>query len=56
MSRDEVQDIAANWAAQEGWNPGLDDADIFYETDNKGFLVGVLDDKPIACISVVKYD
>jgi len=56
MSKIQVRDIAITWAALEGWNPGLDDAEIFYQADNKGFLVGVLDNKPIACISVVKYD
>ncbi|MDD5169833.1 MAG: GNAT family N-acetyltransferase, partial [Syntrophales bacterium] len=43
------------WAAAEGWNPGLYDADCFYSADPKGFLVGFLGDEPIATISVVKY-
>ena len=43
------------WAAGEGWNPGLDDADCFYDADPDGFLIGRLDGKPIATISVVKY-
>jgi len=54
MTRQEV-DIAVDWAAEEGWNPGLYDADCFYAADPNGFLVGLLDDEPIATISVVKY-
>jgi GNAT superfamily N-acetyltransferase len=55
MSRAEV-DLAVAWAAAEGWNPGLHDADAFYATDPSGFLVGLLDGEPIASISAVAYD
>ncbi|MFD1215130.1 GNAT family N-acetyltransferase [Microbulbifer celer] len=54
MSRADL-DIAVEWAANEGWNPGRGDAESFYVTDPKGFMVGCLGDKPIACISAVKY-
>src|SRR5437899_1519298 len=54
MTRQEV-DIAIAWAAAEGWNPGLHDADCFYAADPNGFLVGSLGDEAIATISVVKY-
>jgi GNAT superfamily N-acetyltransferase len=54
MTRSEV-DIAIDWAAQEGWNPGLHDADCYYAADPNGFLVGLLDDTPIAAISVIRY-
>lgn len=54
MTRQELN-IAIEWAAEEGWNPGLYDADCFYAADPNGFLVGLLDDEPIATISVVKY-
>lgn len=47
--------IAVAWAAAEGWNPGLYDVDCFYAADPTGFLMGWLDDQPIASISVVKY-
>lgn len=56
MAREEVEAIAVEWAAREGWNPGLYDAACFYTTDPSGFLVGLLDDEPIACISAVAYD
>lgn len=54
MTRQEV-DIAVEWAAKEGWNPGLQDADSFYAADPNGFLIGLLDGEPIACISAVRY-
>jgi len=46
---------AVDWAAGEGWNPGLYDARCFYAADPSGFLIGELDGQPIATISVVKY-
>ncbi len=49
-------DIAIDWAAKEGWNPGFYDGDSFYATDPKGFYVGILEGKPIAFISAVIYD
>lgn len=54
MTRQEV-DIAIDWAAAEGWNPGLYDANCFYAADPNGFLIGLLGDEPIAMISAVKY-
>jgi GNAT superfamily N-acetyltransferase len=54
MTRQELN-IAIDWAAEEGWNPGLFDADCFYAADPDGFLVGLLGGEPIAAISAVKY-
>jgi len=48
-------DIAINWAASEGWNPGLSDAVCFRNADPHGFFVGLLGDEPVATISAVKY-
>lgn len=48
-------DFAIALATDEGWNPGLHDADCFYQTDPDGFLIGLLEDQPIACISAVSY-
>lgn len=48
-------DLVVEWAAREGWNPGLDDADCFFAADPGGFLVGRLDGVPVGCISVVTY-
>ena len=55
MTCDELA-IAVEWAAAEGWNPGLYDVDCFYAADPNGFLMGFLDNKPIASISAVRYD
>jgi ribosomal protein S18 acetylase RimI-like enzyme len=54
MTRDELAS-ALDWAAQEGWNPGLHDAETFHAADPSGFLVGLLGDEPVASISIVKY-
>ncbi len=45
-----------DWAAQEGWNPGLHDAACYLTADPEGFKIGVLDGEPVASISVVRYD
>lgn len=55
MTRGEV-DLALEWAAGEGWNPGLRDADSFYALDPHGFFLGLLHGKPVGCISAVAYD
>lgn len=47
--------IALDWAAAEGWNPGLDDAMTFRAADAEGFLMGWVRDEPVACISVVRH-
>lgn len=54
MLESEVQ-IAVEWAKNEGWNPGLDDAHCFYQADPNGFFVGCLDDVPVAVGSAVIY-
>ena len=54
MSRSELE-LAIGWARDEGWNPGLHDATPFHAADPEGFLVGVLDGRPISSISVVRY-
>jgi hypothetical protein len=54
MSRDEL-DLGIGWAAAEGWNPGLHDADSFYAADPGGFLIGHVHGEPVGMISAVKY-
>jgi ribosomal protein S18 acetylase RimI-like enzyme len=54
MTRQEI-DIAIDWAAAEGWNPGLYDADCFHAADPDGFFIGLVKDEPVATISAVKY-
>ena len=54
MSLDDLP-FAIELAHKEGWNPGLNDAHCFHEADNNGFLMGVLNGRPIATISAVNY-
>ncbi|MDK2916964.1 MAG: hypothetical protein PWR25_1521 [Euryarchaeota archaeon] len=55
MNRREVE-TAVEWAAQEGWNPGVHDAEAFYAADPGGFFLAELDGEPIGSVSVVNYD
>ncbi|NND72718.1 MAG: GNAT family N-acetyltransferase [Rhodothermales bacterium] len=55
MSLDDLR-IVLGWAAAEGWNPGLDDAEAFYAADPAGFLIARVNESPVAAISVVKQD
>lgn len=48
-------EMVLDWAAMEGWNPGLQDAASFYAADPGGFLLGVLDGEPVASIFAVRY-
>lgn len=54
--RPEEISLAIDWAAAEGWNPGLADAPCFAAVDAKGFLIGELDGEPAATVSCVNYD
>ena len=55
MSPDDIR-TAIDWAAEEGWNPGVHDAECFYSADPEGFFIAELDGQPVATISVVNYD
>ncbi|MBI5012252.1 MAG: GNAT family N-acetyltransferase, partial [Methylocystis sp.] len=55
MSKSEL-DRALDWAAAEGWNPGLYDAESFYAVDPKGFFIAERAGEPLGCISAVAYD
>ncbi|WP_298873651.1 GNAT family N-acetyltransferase [uncultured Bradyrhizobium sp.] len=48
--------VAIEWAAAEGWNPGLADAACFAIPDARGFFVGEIDGEPVATVSCVTYD
>jgi len=54
MARSEA-DIVIGLAAEEGWNPGLHDADAFYQTDPPGFFAIDAEDHMIGCVSMVRY-
>jgi len=55
LRADEIP-LAVDWAAAEGWNPGLADAACFATVDPEGFLVAERDGEPVGTISVVNYD
>jgi GNAT superfamily N-acetyltransferase len=55
MRRDEIA-LAVDWAASEGWNPGLSDAACFAMVDPHGFLLAERDGAPVATVSCVNYD
>jgi hypothetical protein len=54
MTRSEL-DLAIEWAAVEGWNPGLHDADAYYASDPDGYFIGLIDGEPVGSVSAVKY-
>jgi len=55
MNSEEVA-LAVDWAAREGWNPGLHDAACFYAADPAGFFLARFGGKPVGCLSAVAYD
>jgi GNAT superfamily N-acetyltransferase len=54
MTRAEL-DTLVEWAAGEGWNPGLNDAQIFWDTDPEGFIAAELGGELIGGGSIVSY-
>ncbi len=54
LRQDEAR-LPIEWAAGEGWNPGLHDTECFFAADPQGFLVGLVGEEPVATISVVRY-
>ncbi|MFN3448668.1 MAG: GNAT family N-acetyltransferase [Roseococcus sp.] len=47
-------ETAVEWAAREGWNPGLADARAFRAADPEGFLGAFRGGEMLACISAVR--
>jgi GNAT superfamily N-acetyltransferase len=47
--------LAVDWAAAEGWNPGVSDAACFAAVDPEGFFIGEIDGAPVATVSCVNY-
>lgn len=54
MTRGEL-DTLVEWAACEGWNPGLDDAEVFWNTDRDGFVAAEISGELIGGGSIVAY-
>lgn len=47
--------LLLDWAAREGWNPGLEDAEAFHRADPDGFFAAEVDGRTVAGISVVNH-
>jgi hypothetical protein len=45
-----------NWAAIEGWNPGKNDVEVFWNTDPNGFYGFYYEDKLIAGGAIISYN
>ena len=54
MARQEVDQLIG-WAAQEGWNPGLHDAEAFWATDPDAFIAAELDGELIGGGAITSY-
>jgi Acetyltransferase (GNAT) domain len=54
MTRDDLG-LALEWAASEGWNPGVHDADAFLAADPEGFFVLKVDHEPVATLAAVRH-
>lgn len=55
MTRPEVDELVG-WAAREGWNPGLHDADAFWATDPAAFIAAELDGELIGGGAITSYN
>jgi hypothetical protein len=55
MTRAEL-DTLVEWAAGEGWSPGLADAQIFWDADPRGFIAAELGGELIGGGSIVSYE
>jgi len=55
MTRPEVDELVA-WAAREGWNPGLHDAELFWAADPDAFIAADLDGESIGGGAITSYD
>lgn len=54
MTRDEVTELV-DWAADEGWNPGRHDADVFWATDPEAFIAAELEGEVIGGGAITSY-
>jgi GNAT superfamily N-acetyltransferase len=55
MTRPELDELV-EWAAREGWNPGLHDAEAFWVTDPDAFIAAELDGKLIGGGAITSYN
>ncbi|ORX91302.1 hypothetical protein K493DRAFT_304172 [Basidiobolus meristosporus CBS 931.73] len=52
----EESKIIHQWGDKEGWNSGVHDWETLFHANPDGFLVGHLNDEPIACIAIFRYE
>lgn len=55
MTRLEVNELV-DWAAREGWNPGLHDAELFWATDPAAFIAAELEGELIGGGAITSYN
>lgn len=55
MTRSDVDKLVA-WAAREGWNPGLHDAELFWATDSEAFIAADLEGKMVGGGTITSYN
>lgn len=55
LNREEVLHVMG-WAAQEGWNPGLQDSRVFHEISPQAFWGAFVDGELAASISLISYE
>jgi GNAT superfamily N-acetyltransferase len=55
MTEDEAH-MLVDWAAAEGWNPGLHDAETFWATDPEAFIAAELDGELIGGGTITCYE
>ena len=55
MIRSEVDELVS-WAADEGWNPGLHDAELFWAADPEAFIAADLDNEMVGGGAITAYD
>src|SRR5690606_22471860 len=54
MLRPELDELVS-WAAREGWNPGLHDAELFWATDAEAYIAADLDGQLIGGGAITSY-
>jgi GNAT superfamily N-acetyltransferase len=55
MTRTEVDQLV-DWAAKEGWNPGLHDAELFWHTDPEAYIAAEIDGEMVGGGAITAYD
>ena len=54
-TEEEFENVIVNWMVEDGWRPGIKDAECFLACDPSAAFAGELNGKPIACATMTKY-